>query len=193
LRNIGNRGVLQQNSHDQLRLTPVDRHVDLAGRDLDHRSQGGRPGTSASGRPAADSPETAALDGDLAGASRSRAPGHESRRDLPLDMELDAANPNEVPNGTGRRRRWHTSQRGGRRRKACSGELVPAADGTGASTSPSSGFLTSTRISALLHDEGGTTAEGNRQRRRRPRVVRRRRRWVIADRGQTLGRSGGDG
>jgi hypothetical protein len=43
--------------------------------------------------------------GDLAGASRSRAPGHESRRDLPLDLELDAANPTEVPNGTGRRRR----------------------------------------------------------------------------------------
>jgi hypothetical protein len=63
--------------------------------------------------------------------------------------------------------------------KACSGELVPAADGTGASTSPSSGFLTSTRSSALLHDEGGTAAEGNRQRRRRPRVVKRRRRWCL--------------
>jgi hypothetical protein len=123
--------------------------------------------------------KAAALDGGLAGAGRSRAPGRGLARDLSPDEELDAANPTEVPNGTGRRRRLHTSQRGGRRHKVCSGELVPAADGTGASTSPSSGFLTSTRSFALLHDEGGTAAEGNRQRRWWPRVVRRRRRWCL--------------
>jgi hypothetical protein len=61
--------------------------VDSAARcDLDHTSGDGRPGTPVSGRPAADSPETAALDGDLVGASQSRTPVHETRRDWPLDV-----------------------------------------------------------------------------------------------------------
>jgi hypothetical protein len=56
---------------------PVD---SVARIDLGRRIRIGRSGTPVSGRPAADSPETAALDGDLAGASRSRAPGHKLRR-----------------------------------------------------------------------------------------------------------------
>jgi hypothetical protein len=81
---------------------PVD---PVARCDLDHRSGDRRPGTSVSGRPAADSPETATLDGGLGGAGRFRAPGRDLAWDLSPDEQLNAANPTKVPNGTGRRRR----------------------------------------------------------------------------------------
>jgi hypothetical protein len=134
-------------------MLPVD---PAARRDLDHTSGHGRPGTPESGRPAADSLETAALDGDLAGASRSRTPVHETRRDLPLDVLLDAANPNKGSNKTDRGRRRRTSRWGGGRRGCDSGELVLAVQSMGASTSGTAGLLTSCSCSRpKLRRRGG--------------------------------------
>jgi hypothetical protein len=50
-------------------------------------------------------------------------------------MELDVVNPTKVSNETGRRRQRHASRWGGRRRGCDSGELLPAVQGMGASTS----------------------------------------------------------
>jgi hypothetical protein len=93
--------------------------VDSAARsDLDHRIRIGRPGTPESGRPAADSPETAVLDGDLAGASRSRAPGHDLRRGKHRSEARATANSPRVARtaGTHRRRRAARGADGPRRR-----------------------------------------------------------------------------
>jgi hypothetical protein len=87
----------------------------------------------------------AASGGRSASEPRSRGLGHELARDLVLAAELDAANSTKVSTRAEGRRRQRAARRGGRRRGYDSGELLPAVQGTGASTSNPCGFLTSTR------------------------------------------------
>jgi hypothetical protein len=83
--------------------------------DLGRRIRIGRLGTPASRRPAADSPETAALDGELAGASRSRAPGHDLRRGKHLGEARATTNTTRGVRSDSRDDDGTQSRKGGRR------------------------------------------------------------------------------
>jgi hypothetical protein len=92
---------------------------------------------------------TAASGGGLAGVDRNRATGHDSTQDLDLDVENELANLKKGFLWRFKRQRRGAAPRGGRRRKACSGELLRAAQGTRTSTSNPCGFLTSTGTSGV--------------------------------------------
>jgi hypothetical protein len=113
--------------------------------DLGRRIRIGRPGTPASGRTAADSPETATLDGELAGASRSRAPGHDLQRGKHRGEVRATANTTRGVSQRFARRRRHTVQERRAAASTCSGDGVPVVQHSATHKRGTCGFLTTVR------------------------------------------------
>jgi hypothetical protein len=116
---------------------------------------------------------TMALAAVFAGVARDRASEHDSRRARALELAEDHTTSSMGFLRRFKRRRRHAASRGGRRCKACSGELLPAVQGIRTQTSDMLGFLTSRRNSWCNSRRQGGDGRGNR-RRRRPRI------WSLA-------------
>jgi hypothetical protein len=97
--------------------------------------------------------------GGLVGVDRNRATGHDSTRDLDLDVENKLTNSNKGFLRRFKRRRRRATRRGGRWRKAYSGELLRAAQVTRASTTALATSAPPREPPEQLHVEGEAATE----------------------------------